>query len=310
MLHRSPPASRQPAAWKTPRQKPLDLLFRSVAQRLRDHVLNAGFDTLARQHGDDEQLALLDVIHKAAITPATTTGVTGIPTNPWAAELVGVVISQWSSSLNPSVFSQLVDAPTLALDYAEGGALRVPSRTATPTVNGSFVGEGQPIPTRRFGLNSTPLPAKKVGVIVPFTRELAKSSPLNVEAIVRAEITADTARGGRCGACWMPPLPTASGRRLARWRNRIDAECGGHAERKDGGRREGAACRHRARQPCRVDPQSDAGHRLAFALRRRRADHVDLGQPSAGHADCAGFGQFRQRVIVADVQFQRGSGRA
>ena len=55
-----------------------------------------------------------------------------------------------------------------------------------------------------------PLPAKKVGVIVPFTRELAKSSPLNVEAIVRAEITADTAVAvDRC--YWMPPLPTASG---------------------------------------------------------------------------------------------------
>ena len=27
----------------------------------------------------------------------------------------------------------------------------------------------------------------------------------------------------------------------------------------------------------------------------------DLGQPSGGHADCARFGQFRQRVIAADV---------
>jgi hypothetical protein len=176
-----PSRSAPPLAWRSPKAKPVDLLFRSVAAKLRAHV--QGRDTLAHDYADDDQLELLQVIHRAASVPAQT-NVVG-----WANELVGVVVAQWVSTLRPSIFGQLA-ADALALEFTDGGELRVPGRTASPMVNAAFVGEGQPVPVRKVGLNSVPLPIKKLAVIVPFTREQAQSSA--IEAIARAEITADT----------------------------------------------------------------------------------------------------------------------
>ena len=110
------------------------------------------------------------MITRASTAPAMTT-VSG-----WAAELIATTIVQWVEGLAPqSLFAQLASR-SLALEFDQGSIVKVPGRSATPMVNGSFVGEGQPIPVRRINLNSVSLPAKKVGVISTFSRRPAAAA--------------------------------------------------------------------------------------------------------------------------------------
>jgi HK97 family phage major capsid protein len=90
-----------------------------------------------------------------------------------------------------SVYGQLA-AQALTLDLS-GPPPEVPGRLASPKVNASFIGEGQPIPVRSLALTSITLGPKKLGVLSTFTDELRKMSQPNVEEVLRSEITADTA---------------------------------------------------------------------------------------------------------------------
>ena len=178
--------SRPPSVWKSPKSKPLDLLFKGIACAVHDLPNNPGLDLdhlLATHRGDDDY-ELLHGITKAATQPASTV-VAG-----WASELVGVTVSQFVSSLKPSAFAQL-SAEALQLGSPAGG-LRVPSRSATPTIHGSFIGEGQPIPARRFGLVSKTLLPHKIGVISEFSKEITKQSPLDIQRIIENEILNDS----------------------------------------------------------------------------------------------------------------------
>jgi hypothetical protein len=67
----------------------------------------------------------------------------------------------------------------------------MPNRTAGGA-GGGFVGEGSPIRVGRITTSSATLTPKKMGVIVPFTRELAERSTPSIEAIVRQAILEDT----------------------------------------------------------------------------------------------------------------------
>ena len=164
-------------------------MWRGIAARVRDVHDNPFFEidkTLSAYRGDDDY-ELLGVITKAATSPALTTGIE------WLSVVVQTIVSQWDSQLAPvSAFGQL-RAATLALQSPAGGLLKVPGRDATPRINGSFVGEAAPIPARRFNFTSTTLLPHKMAVISHITRELAKASPLDVEAIIKTEILADTA---------------------------------------------------------------------------------------------------------------------
>mgnify|MGYP003403202474 CR=1 FL=1 len=103
--------SRRPAAWKSPRSKPIELLWRGIAARVRDVHTRPLFDldeTLSAYRADDDH-ELLTVITRAARTPATTTNAD------WMQVIVHTVMAQWNSQLAPvSAFAQLRTA-TLAL---------------------------------------------------------------------------------------------------------------------------------------------------------------------------------------------------
>src|SRR5205085_1285972 len=71
--------------------------------------------------------------------------------------------------------------------------ISLPSRAATPTVGGSFVGQGAPIPVRQAAFAATTLTPKKMGVISTFTREIAEHSTPSIEALLRQAIQEDTA---------------------------------------------------------------------------------------------------------------------
>jgi HK97 family phage major capsid protein len=69
----------------------------------------------------------------------------------------------------------------------------LPTRSATPTVAGSFVGEGAPIPVRKAGFTSITLTPKKMAVITAMTREITERSTPQIEQLLRNAIQEDTA---------------------------------------------------------------------------------------------------------------------
>lgn len=167
--------------------KPGDLIIRSaIVQGIAEMTHQQPLDVLEKLYGHDEGVG---VIVKAAVAPAMTS-VAG-----WAAELVNTAMGEFLETLRPeSVYPALAAAGGGRLTFGpNGGAIKVPARASTPSIGGSFVGEGAPIPVRRLALTSATLAPYKMGVITTFTREMAKYSMVALEPMLRQEIIFDTA---------------------------------------------------------------------------------------------------------------------
>ena len=171
--------------------------FPKVKTTPRDHLVRAMVvfgrakasqkpleDVLRDTYRDDE---VTGAIIRAAVAPAQTT-VAG-----WAAELVGTAIADLLQQLQlVSIYPSLAAAGS-RFTFGSNGVIKIPARSATPKINGSFVGEGQPIPVRRLGLASVTLTPKKMAVISEFTREMAMSSTPSIESVIREAMNEDTA---------------------------------------------------------------------------------------------------------------------
>jgi HK97 family phage prohead protease/HK97 family phage major capsid protein len=167
----------------------LDLLCRAgalqiVAQRERKPV-----DDIRRAvYGDDEPTkAVLDWQMKAASAAAMTT-VAG-----WAAELVQQVVTEFMATLYPKAIYPRFSAMGLSLTFGRNGKIIIPTRSRTPTISGSFVGEGLPIPVRQGAFTSQTLTPKKMAVITTWTREIDEHSIPAIEGLLRDAIQTDTA---------------------------------------------------------------------------------------------------------------------
>ena len=186
------PAATVPAAARSTgmvksASKPGDLIIRSaIVQGIAEMTHQQPLDVLEKLYGHDEGVG---VIVKAAVAPAMTS-VAG-----WAAELVNTAMGEFLETLRPeSVYPALAAAGGGRLTFGpNGGAIKVPARASTPSIGGSFVGEGAPIPVRRLALTSATLAPYKMGVITTFTREMAKYSMVALEPMLRQEIIFDTA---------------------------------------------------------------------------------------------------------------------
>lgn len=109
----------------------------------------------------------------------------------WAAEIVQTAYADFLQALMPySVYPALRDRG-IGLSFDGIGTVSIPSRTAGGA-GGGFVAEGQPIRVGRITTAATTMTPKKLGVIVPFSRELAKRSTPAIEALVRQAILEDT----------------------------------------------------------------------------------------------------------------------
>lgn len=116
-----------------------------------------------------------------------TTGVSG-----WASEIVATANSGFLNALTGvSIYPRLRDRG-VGLSFDGVGTIKLPRRTAGGA-GGGFVAEGDPIRVGRITTAAAELTPKKMGVIVPFSRELAKRSTPAIEAIVRRAILEDTA---------------------------------------------------------------------------------------------------------------------
>ena len=72
----------------------------------------------------------------------------------WAAELVQQINADLMPTLLPSSVYPTLSAMGLKLTFGRNGRINVPTRSATPTIAGSFVGEGAPIPVRQAAFTS------------------------------------------------------------------------------------------------------------------------------------------------------------
>jgi HK97 family phage major capsid protein/HK97 family phage prohead protease len=176
-----------PAIQPNGRQKDIggiDLLVRAAVARGVSHFGGKPLDQVLDERYKGHQATAF--VAKADQTIGTTT-VTG-----WAAELVQTVNAGFLDALMPDSFYAKLSARGIRLSFDGYGTVSIPSRTAGGAAGG-FVAEGAPIRVGRVTTAATTMTAKKMGVIIPFSRELAKRSTPAIEALVRQAIVEDTA---------------------------------------------------------------------------------------------------------------------
>ena len=145
-------------------------------------------DVRQKIYGDDEPTReACDLILRAASAPAMTT-VTG-----WAAELVHQIYTDFMQLLMPDSLLPGLASRGIALSFGNAGRIIIPTRQRTPTLAGSFVGEGMAIPVRQGAFASQTLTPKKVAVISTYTREMSDHSIPAIEGLLREALQVDTA---------------------------------------------------------------------------------------------------------------------
>ena len=169
--------------------QPIEFLVRAGTVRALARSLNQSVDEVRQKiYGDDDATRIIcDLTLKAASAPAMTT-VAG-----WAAELVQQIVADLMPTLLPSSVYPALSGYGLKLSFGRNGRIIIPTRSLTPTVAGSFVGEGAAIPVRQAGFTSQTLTPKKMAVITTWTREMDEHSVPAIEGLLREAIQQDTA---------------------------------------------------------------------------------------------------------------------
>jgi HK97 family phage prohead protease/HK97 family phage major capsid protein len=184
--------SRRPFAAAARKVAPADYVMRSLVAKVIGHATKQDPRiALIERYGEDGKIddvtkAVFDVITRAASAPADTT------TSGWASQLVQTAISEFMQLLIPASVYPGLAAKGLRLNFGRSGIISIPSRSATPTIAGSFVAQGSPIPVRQGAFGSVTLTPKKMAVISTFTREIAEHSTPAIEGLIRNAIQEDT----------------------------------------------------------------------------------------------------------------------
>lgn len=186
--------SPRPFNLPTKKTDPMEWLIRAGVIQLFSHHKKMSIEATRLElskdypsYGDDATKTMLDYVVKAAVNPAMTS-VAG-----WAQELVQQVVTTMMETLHPkSVFPRLSSAG-LSLTFGRNGKIIIPTRNVTPTIAGSFVGEGSAIPVRKGAFSSQTLTPKKMAVITTWTREIDEHSVPAIEGLLRDAIQEDTA---------------------------------------------------------------------------------------------------------------------
>jgi HK97 family phage major capsid protein len=182
----------RPFAVPAVKVRPQDYLWRSITVAVK-HFGERGtrniLDVLKENYGEDEptRMIMSRFVTKAATIPADTT------TSGWADTLVQTVIGDFIASLMPiSIYPQLASRGG-SFTFGRNGVISLPARSNSPTIAGSFVAQGAPIPVRQGAFTPITLTPKKMGVITTMTREITEHSTPAIEAILRQAILDDTA---------------------------------------------------------------------------------------------------------------------
>lgn len=163
----------------------MDLLVKALVVRGVSHFGGMSIEKALEARYPGHQA--VGIVAKADQIIGSTTG------SHWADDLVQTAYFGFLQALIPySVFPALL-AKGLSLKFDQWGTLKLPGRTAG-TAGGGFRAEGSPIRVGKLTTFSADLVPKNMGVIVPFTKELAKRSTPTIEGIVRQAILEDTAK--------------------------------------------------------------------------------------------------------------------
>jgi HK97 family phage prohead protease/HK97 family phage major capsid protein len=179
----------RPFGIKPKQVAPIEYLIRDGVVQIFSHRLKKNIEDVRRMiYGEDEATkAFIEYSAKAASAPAMT-NVTG-----WAAELVTQINADFMEPLYAKAVYPVLASLGLALSFGRSGRIAVPTRSLTPTIAGSFVGEGLPIPVRQGAFTAAILTPKKMAVITSWTRELDEHSIPAIEGLLRDAIQHDTA---------------------------------------------------------------------------------------------------------------------
>jgi HK97 family phage prohead protease len=179
--------------WAAPEKKiePLDYLWRSLTCQLKHHTEQQKrpiLEILKEEYGEDERTrGVMALITRAPSAPAT------IPQAGWAAELVTQVWMDFIDALLPHGVFPSVASRGSQFTFGRAGVINLPMRLNTPSLGGSFVGEGAPIPVRQGQFATVQITPKKMAVISTFTREISEHSTPAIEGLIREAILRDTA---------------------------------------------------------------------------------------------------------------------
>jgi len=168
-------------------KEPMDYIVANAVAVFEAHVTKQPFEQcLANRFNDNEYVkAVSPFVTKATVNPAMTS------VDGWAAELTREGYGQFMELLQPE--SIIPNLPLTTMDFGSNASIKIPGRSATPTMAGAFVGEGDPIPVKRAATMSQTLTPKKLGVIGTFTQELFERSTPNIMEAIRRWMLEDTA---------------------------------------------------------------------------------------------------------------------
>ena len=180
-----PPINRRPLGFPQKEISPLDLLVRKgvifAVSKYGEISVDKALDERYPGH------ETTSIICKTDQTLGTTSG------SHWVDDLQQVSYQGFLDALDGrSVFPSLRASSGLPLSFDSSGTAYVPGVSAGGA-NGSFFAEGSPMRVGKITTTSGNMTPRKMGVIIPFSREAAKRSTPNLEALVRRRILADSA---------------------------------------------------------------------------------------------------------------------
>ena len=162
----------------------LDLVVRAMTARGAAHFGGKALDSvLDERYPGDNATAF---IAKADQTVGSTT-VSG-----WASELVRTAYADFMQALTGVSIYPALRSRGIGLSFDANGTVSIPGRTAGGAA-GSFFVEGDPIRVGRVTTAAASMTSRQMGVIVTFTRKLARQSTPSIEGVVRQAILEDTA---------------------------------------------------------------------------------------------------------------------
>lgn len=181
----APPVNRRPLGFPQKEVKPFDLLVRkavvSAVSMFADKPVEKVLDE--RYPGHEATAAIMKDTAAAA---ATTGG------SHFVDDLQQIAYQGFVDALDGKSVLPPLRAGGLALNLDSAGTAYVPG-VAAGGGGGSFFAEGAPIRVGQIVTNNVQLTSRKVGVIMVFSREAAKRSTPDLEALFRRRMLADTA---------------------------------------------------------------------------------------------------------------------
>src|SRR5215475_10972102 len=168
--------------------KPQDYVWNALVCRVKSHFTKVSPYAILREEFSDNEptRAVMNAIFKAATVPADTV------TSGWASQLVATSLQDYFAALMPSAIYPGLSSRGMKFTFGTAGIVTMPTRSSTPTVAGSFVAQGAPIPVRQAAFTSISFTPKKMGVITTFTREIYEHSTPNIDGLLRDAISEDT----------------------------------------------------------------------------------------------------------------------